>query len=1165
MGKRHTTALKSPFDIELRGMRLVEAGAGTGKTWTLTALVLRLLLEQRCEIGRILVVTYTRAACGELRGRIRARLSEALAAFEDGMSSDEYLETLIERLPAAEAKARLRLAIESFDEAPIFTIHGFCQRALGEVAFAAGQPFECELIADEIDMLADAARDAWRMEMACASPLWAQFLIDALRGPEGLVERCKNHLGRVTAQVAAPHSSDRQAAERELVEAWERARTLWQAGATRLHDWLVAAGLRRNIYSAAKIEAAVTTATAWFAEAQPLLPVPEALRLLSLEKIEQGRTKQSPMPEHPFFAAMDELWSAAETFRMACDAALRDFVANFFVAARARLAQHKQASGLQSYDDLLLALAGALDGAGGGRLIDSLRARYRIALIDEFQDTDTLQLRIFTRIFGSETHPLIFVGDPKQAIYAFRGADVFAYLAARERADAIHALLENRRSDKLLLDALNALFARPRPFLLDDLPYEPARSAAKERTSCRIEDDTAPLTLWRMEKPAAAKSLTKELGRTMAAEAVAGDIARLLHLAAAGRASLGDRPLSGGDIAVLVRKHHEGDLVREALQRRGIPSVSSGGGSVWASEEAEELERLLLAVAQPTREGLVRAALSTVLLGADAAQLAAWRDDDLAWSLRLERFHDDGRLLRERGFMAMWRRLLRREDVVTRVLARPDGERRLTNYRHLAELLQAAEQRAALDAEGLARYLADQRAAPEDEDNQLRLESDAHLVRIVTQHAAKGLQYPIVYCPFLWLGPEERTDRDWPVLAHRNGQAWLDFGSPMAQALARLAEREAAAEELRLAYVALTRAEHRCVVVWGKVNNCARSPLAWLLFGPRDEAPEDPHAWLSQWLEAHDEMESLRALEADLGGALKVLPLPSTDAVDFISSETTRSGLQVRRFAGSIPSAWQVRSFSSLAAQLAEEAEGADHDAVGPWGAVSPAPTLRPETAAGGTGSVASAPSCDSIRDFPRGTRAGSCLHALFERIDFQQPSSAGAVAAAVLTEYGYAPEWRPVLERLVADVLATPLNASGLRLADIPLDARIVEMGFTFPLDSPAGRAGYMKGFIDLVFRVEGRWYIVDWKSNWLEDYGPASLAEAMRFHRYGLQLNIYAAALKRALAWREPGCDWEAVFGGVFYLFLRGMRPGSMQGVYFTRPTAADIDGFLDGAGPR
>ncbi len=377
-------------------------------------------------------------------------------------------------------------------------------------------------------------------------------------------------------------------------------------------------------------------------------------------------------------------------------------------------------------------------------------------------------------------------------------------------------------------------------------------------------------------------------------------------------------------------------------------------------------------------------------------------------------------------------------------------------------------------------------------------------------------------------------------IAHGDGAACLDFGSKEIAALRARADRESAAEELRLAYVALTRAEHRCVVVWGKVNNCARSPLAWLLFGPREEIDCDPRAWLADWLNAHDETESLQALEARLDGALRVMPLPA-DGVAPVIAEQAAPALRPRVFAGRIPAPWRVRSFSSLAARLAEEADGADRDAVVPQAAVAPELTFK------------------SIHAFPRGTRAGSCLHALFERIDFQLRAPVGPVAAAVLEEFGYAPEWRPVLERLVADVLATPLDAAGLKLADLPRGARLIELEFVFPLGSPADRAGYMKGFIDLVFRHQGRWYIVDWKSNWLEDYGPATLDAAMQAHRYDLQQRIYAAALRRALALREPQQDWEASFGGVFYLFLRGMRPGSTEGIHFSRPTTGEIAEFL------
>lgn len=1158
MTERHFVPLDSPFEVELSGMRLIEAGAGTGKTWTLAALMLRLLLEAKLEVGRILVVTFTRAASGELRGRIRARLVEALAAFAAGAVPEEpYLRALVERQDAAEACARLRLAIESFDEAAIFTINGFCQRALGETALAAGQAFERELLADQGELLAAVARDAWRRELATASPRWAQWLIDRVKGPEGLAASVEPHLGRVDACIDAPAEADWRGGERDFETAAARVRALWSDGGGAIRSWLLGANLKRNIYPATKIEAALATTSHWLQEDEQSLPLPDGMVLLGREKILQGRSKTSPEPEHPFFAAVDELLAAAALLASAFEQATRRWMRDFLLSARTELADRKRHGGLQTYDDQLIDLAQALDGPMGAKLVADLRARYRVALVDEFQDTNPLQLRIFTRLFGQQDEggadgavpcPLIFVGDPKQAIYGFRGADVFAYLKARNQADTGYALLENRRSDPPLLAAVNALFDRPRPFLLDGMPFSPARAATMERTSCVIDDGLAPLTLWTLQKPPEAKSFTKELAQDSLSAAVAADIARVLHLGESGQARLGSRALVGGDIAVLVRKRREGEAVRQALARRGIPSVSIGGGSVWHSDEAEEIERLLLAVAAPSREGLVRAALATVLLGADAAQLADWRNNETTWSERLDRFHGDLLWLHDHGFMAMWRRLLRRENVVARILARPDGERRLTNYRHLAEMLQAAEQGAALDAEGLARHIARQRAQQEEEESQLRLESDAQLVRIVTLHAAKGLQYPVVYCPFLSFAAKERKD-DWPVIAHREGQACLDFGSANIDGLRALAEREAAAEELRLAYVALTRAKHRCVIAWGKLNQCERSPLAWLLFGPRDRVEEDPRVALANWLAARDEaalMESLRAMAAGMAGRMCVVPVP-TDGTASIAPASTGQGRAARRFTGRIPATWRVLSFSALAAQLAEEAETADRDAVVVSDAVPPAPTF------------------DSIHAFPRGTRAGTCLHALFERIDFQGRTPLGPTVTSVLAEYGYAPDWQRVLEQLVADVLASPLDASGLRLADIPRSERLVELEFAFPLGSPAAQAGYMKGFIDLVFRHAGRWYIVDWKSNWLgtqaTDYAPPALEDAMRQHRYDMQLRIYAAALKRALTLREPEANWESSFGGVFYLFLRGMGPGGNDGIHFSRPDADEIEAFLEG----
>jgi exodeoxyribonuclease V beta subunit len=1153
---RHFVPLDGPFDIELAGTHLVEAGAGTGKTWTIGALALRLLLEREFRIGEILVVTYTRAATGELRGRIRARLVEALAAFaqnDSAASGDPFLRDLVARLDAGPAQARLRLAIESFDEAAIFTIHGFCQRALAEAAFEAGLAFERELLAEQQELLGAVARDAWRRLLADASPGWAAWLIGAFRGPAGLAAPVRAHLGRIDVRLAAPPLVDRRAAEADFAAAFTAARALWQAGAEAIVARIAAAPLHRGSYPPDKLPARAAALDGWFAEEEARLPLPKDAASFGAARFAEKTNRGGTPPEHPFFAAMDVLLAAAARLEAAYVDATRRALHDFLLAARAGLAERKRRGGQQTYDDLLADLALALRGPGGDALAERLRARYRVALVDEFQDTDPLQLDIFTRVFGAPAQPLFFVGDPKQAIYGFRGADVFAYLAARGHADAGYALLHNRRSDAPLLRVFNALFGRPRPFLLDALPFDPAEPARMARREFRVDDGQAPFVLWSLAKPAEAKELTKTHAGAAVAEATAADIARLLALAGAGRARIDGRPLGGGDIAVLVRKRQQGESVRQALARHGIASVALGGGSVWQSEEAGEVERLLRAVAAPAREGLVRAALASVLLGADVARLARWEADEEDWRERLDRFHDDHRLCRERGFMAMWRRLLRREEAVPRLLARPDGERRLTNYRHLAELLQAAEHAGALDAAGLARHMEEMRDAPEAEDSQLRLESDAQLVRIVTIHAAKGLQYPVVYCPYLWDGPQaskDNGDGGVPVLAHDpdSGAACLDFGSGAIGALRRQAALESAAEELRLAYVALTRAEHRCVVAWGKAKQSENSPLAWLLFGPHDDVGDDPRAALAAKFAATDEAALLaeaHRLAAGLDGALQVLPLPADGARAPVCVEA-QTALAARPFRGAIPAPWRVTSFSALAASLEEE-EAPDRDAVAASVAVPPAPTFAGDDR--------------SIHAFPRGTRAGSCLHALLERTDFLAPER--APAAEALAEFGYAPEWRPALARMAADVVAAPLDAAGLTLAQVPWGERLVELEFAFPLGSAAERAGYMKGFIDLVFRHDGRWYIVDWKSNWLgpraENYAPERLDEAMRAHRYDLQLRIYAAALKRALALREPDLDWETAFGGVFYLFLRGMAPGAPHGIHFSRPTDEEIAPWL------
>jgi exodeoxyribonuclease V beta subunit len=554
----------------------------------------------------------------------------------------------------------------------------------------------------------------------------------------------------------------------------------------------------------------------------------------------------------------------------------------------------------------------------------------------------------------------------------------------------------------------------------------------------------------------------------------------------------------------------------------------------------------------------VRGALVTDLLGATAERLAHYDATPAAWDAVQARFIAYRERAAKRGFIRMWRELLEGEGIPGRLLALPDGDRRLTNLQHLSELLQQAAARDGLDVGALARLLARQRAGRGgDTDAQLlRLESDEQLVRVLTIHAAKGLEFPVVFLPFLWDGPR-RAAEDGPAVCHQAGGALIDFGTDDFDARAAAAQDEQRAEHLRLAYVALTRATQRCILAWGHVKDGDRSPLASLLHGAHGHA-----------FRLFDEARlraDLAHLAAASGGAIAVqdLPLPLAPrprAADASAGAT----LATRVFHGTIAAPWRVSSFSGLLARRALEAP--DHDAQGPEAWDAPA---RPADSSQRT-----------VFDFPGGTRAGTLIHALFERVDFADPGGerAATAVAEVLAAHRYESSWSPVLRTMLRDVLTTPLARGGWCLADIGEHARVTELEFLFPVDAgaPALAAGvapprgFLRGFIDLVFTHGERWYVLDWKSNRLgsrvEDYAAARLEQTMRESLYDLQYRLYTVALHRHLAARLPGYDYDRHFGGVFYLFVRGMRPaaGAANGVYFARPERADIESLSRALSP-
>jgi len=1204
-----TTSELDVFAAPLEGISLIEASAGTGKTWNICALYLRLLLERGLRVQDILVVTFTNAAAAELTERIRARvagLHEMLRdSGEETPLGDPFCADLVATvthhagIDRATMAARLDAALHAFDEAAIFTIHGFCQRALADAAFSAGLPFTLETLTDARDMTLEVVHDFWRRRIAGAScpPALAAYLGQSHDTPQRYAALAARNLGKPLARHVWPDGANATTAiETSEVEATYRtACAAWRAE----RDAIVAcirdaAGLYRNTYSPAAIAQAVMDWDDYCGEGLPLasLPKESKLQLFTRSGLQKRLKNGHACPNHPFFARADALLAARTAVMLALATARLALLRELIETSGPALQQAKRERRVIAFDDMLVNLHTALGSPDHHPdLAASLRRRFPAALIDEFQDTDPLQFAIFEHIYGGEDNAVFLVGDPKQAIYSFRNADLHAYLRARSRATREYTLAANQRSSAGLIAAINGLFGATRnAFMLPGLAYRAVTMGERERP--RFVDASLPradLQVWTLPTEDGAPVL-KRIAKDYAARATAAEIARLLTAAKAGRITLGERALRPGDIAVLARTHREGSELTRALAALDIGSVELSQASVFQSVDAEEVERVLLAISQPSRESLLRAALATEMLGYDAASIAALGSDETRLRQYLERFAGYRELWLDHGVGVMYRRLLSEEKVSARLLCRSDGERRLTNLLHLGEEIhQAGETHSSPDA--LLRWLQSARGeAGVQEAAQLRLESDRNLVQIVTVHKAKGLEFPIVFCPFLWDGATRGGRKPEGCEYHdAEGNAVIDLrptdvvnADPGIRNAIRL---ETAAEELRLIYVALTRAVHRCYVVAGCYANASsgrpsiaqsmRSHLNWLVSG-RDTPP-------AEWLEAKrtpDEIAAAwQALAQRLSPHADVSPLPLTTGVPVVRDDPAPETLHALAPPRSIAPAWRVGSFTSLVSDTSGEAAASDHDArvsdvpAGPTAAIAPQDILR----------------------FPRGAAAGDCLHTMFERCDFTRPDTWPDAVAQGLREHPLVVPGVPAAERtpmltamargMLADVLATPLQA-GLLLRDVPRERRLTELEFSLPAPRISARAlnaaltalgydvprlgfrdleGYLKGFIDLVFEHAGRYYVLDWKSNHLGyapgDYGPAALKQAMAGHSYHLQHLLYALALDRYLRHRLGGYVQAQHFGGVFYLFVRGVRPdwrnadGSPAGVFRHRPTAATL----------
>lgn len=1215
----------------LLGVHLIEASAGTGKTYSITLLLLRLIVERGMPIESVLLVTFTEAATLELREKVYQRIQDAFDFLENGGAhtapDDAALyEKMMERVDRNVARRRLAVALHSYDRAQIFTIHGFCQRMLTEHALETGMEFGIELNTSDEEFFDTLVRDFWLAYCADKSPL----LIDLFYRNQVGVDRLKSLARTVHSKpdlVVRTQRSSRNA-EQRYGAAYRRARQRFLECERRLEGaFLLAKGINRRSYRKDLVPKWLDAVHTLFSEPEPLI-LPEKghpLEKFSYCRIVETATGDGvQIDEVAFFRAVDGVLEARDELMGEIETLYRIFV-SYVVRI---LPERKAAGGALFYDDLLLRLKAALDGESRQRLQGAIARRYQAALIDEFQDTDATQYHIFRELFVTAQIPFFMIGDPKQAIYAFRGGDIFAYMSAAEAARENTWNLEtNWRSSADLVQAVNHLFSSvENPFLFEEIAFHPVKPYPGSESVFKHGETAVPgfQFLFCHRTPENCKqSRDGTWGLIPASHHVhvqrtCEDIKALLD----GPCTIGGKAVSPGDIAVLTRKNDQSILVRDALLQHGIQAVVSRRESIFETVAAREMFEIFSAIAdaQPSR---IRTALSTIAFGFRGQQMFQLITD----TVRLDRwqgvFADFRTMYETRGIVALTGALETAESISG------DGGMKARilksgNRRYLSDVMQLLDifrqhffTRWVPFEQVMAQLEKWLQQLPGDDEFERRQENAENVVQVVTIHKSKGLQYPVVYLPFLLMdGAGSEPD----VLVYHDVRAGnvevCDLKVNRDEEATSQKEREDRAESVRLLYVALTRAQHVCKIVFGAFNGLASSPLASLLPGMNGmQMGEMADADLLQKLAGFcgvtgavvvtDDDRPEWATEA--GGQASGSSVPGNDAGNhgrhgLLTVDASFEPLRFHHFTWTVDSGARGESFSSLTAGAAlPEASGEEGIPGKDW----PSPGRGEEKAA----DAATDTDAENNRDemnrgfvglnaaFEKGPRFGSMIHDLLEECIGKNsgPAALSRKINALLAGYGFGSGMdSTVLGEWVTDLLLTPLNDDGPLCLGRLDGVRIAELEFVMPVEpgaplNPTALAtammtdadlrlrnyephlaelhfsafhGFLKGFIDLVFEFNGKYFIADYKTNDLgEDavgYVPDALNLDMARHHYYLQYHLYTLALHRYLGRHKPDYQYERDFGGVYYLYVRGMSSGQKNryGVFFDRPPASRID---------
>ncbi|HHF0996129.1 TPA: exodeoxyribonuclease V subunit beta [Haemophilus influenzae] len=1204
----------NPITLPLNQISLIEASAGTGKTYTIGSLYLRLLLKagennfsRPLNVEEILVVTFTEMATEELKKKIRERITDAinkLTAFaktqdKSAFKNDEFLTALCDNLDIFEAIHRLKLAEQNMDLAAIYTIHGFCRRMLMQYAFHSGIHFNLELIKDQSDLLVRFANEFWREHFYPLDFESANFIATELVSPAKVLSLLKADLGKdlqveienkqalsVPIQIFLPqYLGGYQKALNELKAFWlESADEILAIITNELEkdypkDQLKS--LNRKKYQVKRLGDWINKINQWSnnpRDYQINTTLKDYFLQSSIEKnceesTDKNKDKKPATPFYsPIFAELEKRVNAL----MTPDLLSKLTLYHYRQGLQQKLLDYKLNHQEKSFDDLLRLLCEALQGAQGDELAEMIRFQYPFAMIDEFQDTDSQQYAIFSKIYRDNPEKntgFIMIGDPKQAIYRFRGADIFTYLKASDEAQSRFELTKNYRSEKHLVDGVNALFDFPQsPFIYQNIKF----------TAVDSRDDHLRFYLNGKAEPAYRFYLTEsdKVNKTEMAKICAVSIQYWLKSAVENQAVFQNedtyKTLQAANIAVLVRDKNEAALVKNELQKLGIASVYlSDQNSVFDSNVAKELAWVLKACLNVAERPILNA-IATALFGLNAADIHQIQQNEADWQRWADSFAQYQQTWQRQGILVMLHQILLEQGISERLLSQATGERDLTDFLHLAEILQQAATLHESEA-ALLSWFEKQIQGEGRQEAQIRLESERQLVKIVSIHKSKGLEYDLVWLPFLAVPSKIPTAGDMNVYysKERDETLW-DIENRNLNALCE----ETFAEELRLLYVALTRAKYQ---------------MAFALPAQFDKKWNALHYVLSQGeigkeiaLSAPKDTETLlQTFKEKMRDNVEICTKPNLEDFPALSINTKNDELKAAEFTGNIEQDWRITSFTSIEQghrrqNYFTESAGKKHAVFDDAKDYDSQNSIEISTALLNE-------SESSILDLPRGKQVGTALHRHFENCYFSDLANTEEIdklRQSLQLDETFAEPLQNWLQQISHTSLS---NEIGIALADLANKDCIKEMPFYLAIrehfDVEAfNRAlkahhhlpskplqfeqiqGMVRGSIDLVFRHNGKYYLVDYKSNFLgstlADYNQEALKKEMLHSHYDWQYLIYTLALHRYLQSVVSHYDYARDFGGVFYLFLRGMNGEPQPGVFYDRPSVeliTELDGVF------